>query len=122
MNNPNSEPHEVTIRLTPAQRSALECAGLDMAEADEPGLLALRDAWSADTLTVTSDTYAAVLDGLTDRCNAEDAQADEQHDAKARGACTALCNLSARLIRLRRPDRMRGDDDGVEYADPRDAR
>lgn len=117
------EPVEAVIRLTPAQRSALECAGLELAPFDdEPGLRALRAAWSGDELVVTPDTLDAILSGLTDCCNAEDAQADEHGDAKARGACAALCNLSAKISRLRRPDRISGDDDGVEYGDPRDVR
>jgi hypothetical protein len=129
MNNPNSEPRVVTIRLTPAQRSALECAGLDLPDDQlNDGELAVRYAWNRNDFDVREDTIDAVMDGLTDLCNAEDAIATEQGDGtvmgrKARGACEALCNLSRKVQALREPNpRQRGDDDGVEYDDPREVR
>jgi hypothetical protein len=121
MTNPNSEPKTTTIRLTDPQRSALECAGLD--DATEPGLIALFEAWDGrNTLDVTPDTLEAIMDGLIDRINAEDAQAEEQHDRKARGACNALECLSRRLGQLRRPERERNEDDGQTYGHPSEAR
>jgi hypothetical protein len=85
------------------------------------GERALLHAWSGSDFYVTPDTIDAIMDGLIDRINAEDAQATEQRDPKARGACTALDNLSRKVAALRDPNpRAKGDDDGVEYADPRD--
>lgn len=133
MNNPNSEPTVRTIRLTPAQRSALECAGLDMiADGDtDPewaGLIAVAAAWGGDDFDVTPDTIDAVMRGLTDLQNNEDATAiefdgDERCRRKAIGARTALEHLSAKVSALRDGDpREKGDDDGADYGDPRDER
>lgn len=123
MTNPNSEPRVTTIRLTDAQRSALECAGLELTEPDEAGLLALREAWDGrNEIDVTADTLEAILDGLTDRINAEDALAEEEHNLAARNACRALENLSRRICQLRRPEREKGDDDGLTYGHPQEAR
>ncbi len=115
------EPVETIIRLTPAQRSALECAGLDLIQDDDDEMVAVRDAWSGGDFVVRDDTIDAILSGLIDMINAEDTVAIEQNDRKARGACTALGNLHRQIVRLRYPNpRTKGDDDGVEYADPRD--
>lgn len=132
MTNPNHEPRVVTIRLTTAQRSALECAGLDMiADSDtDPewrGLIAVAAAWSGNDFDVTPDTINAVMVGLTDLQNNEDATADNIGDAdcrrKALGARTALENLSEKVAALReRNPRQRSDDDGVEYGHPKEAR
>jgi len=123
MTNPNSEPRVTTIRLTDAMRSALECAGLELADASETGLIALRDAWDGrNALDVTADTLEDIQSGLIDRINAEDALAEEEHNRAARAACRALENLSRRLGQLRRPERERNEDDGQTYGHPSEAR
>jgi hypothetical protein len=110
-------------RLTPAQRSALECAGLHV-EPLTPGERALRDAWSGNLLHVEPEDLDAVIDGVNDRSNAEDEAADHGIPG-ARGASTALTNLAQALMRIRRSfecERVRGDDDGLEYGHPSEAR
>lgn len=93
-----------TIQLTSAQRSALECAGLDYREGDVRLAceIALRAAWDGPTLTVTPQNYAEVLEGICERSNAEDGQHKAQGDERARRASVALTNIAARVIRLRR--------------------
>jgi hypothetical protein len=95
------------IKLTPAQRSALECAGLDYFDRDalDRGERALADAWTGRYLEITPETIDAIIDGLTDRANAEDDLAgmpDCGSARSARGACAALTNLSRKVMDLRR--------------------
>lgn len=87
----------MTIILTTAQRSALECAGLDMAETATERILA--DAWRGTRLVVTNETRDALFEAVNDRSNAEDAQAIEQRDVYARRAARALENLASKILR-----------------------
>lgn len=92
-----------TLTLTPAQVSALECAGLDLDDL-EPSEVMVRDAWTGRRLTVTHATRDALADALHDLANAEDAQAEEQGDQAARGASLALTNLAGKVRRARGAD------------------
>ena len=90
-----------TIRLTAAQRSALECAGLEMPEPDQ---IALALAWQGrDVLDVTAETKDAIVAALTELANGEDALAEQTDDRDvrrgARGACAALGKLSLKVAR-----------------------
>lgn len=111
-----------TVKLTDAMRSALECAGLDLGDDHlTDGERAVRDAWDRATLDVEPDTYAAIVSGLTDCVNRESDAAEDKAPG-ARAACTALDRLLAKVQRLERPEREKGEDDGQEYGHPREAR
>lgn len=90
----------ITIRLTAAQRSALECAGLELAE-DGPEVV-LRAAWQGDRLVFDVRDREALFDALNDRSNAEDAQAEEQRDRYARQAARSLAAVASRVLRAGR--------------------
>lgn len=85
------------IRLTPAQVSALECAGLDL-EPLSDGERAVLAAWEGHSFVVRSDTVDDIQTGLTELANSEDYVAENRGDRGARGACRALCNLSDRVF------------------------
>lgn len=111
----------ITLTLSAAQRSALECAGLSF-EPLSAGERALRDAWTMpNLLEVEAADLDLVIAGLNDRANAEDENADNGI-AGSRRAEKALTALAQALSRRRPSGRSKGDDDGVEYADPRDER
>lgn len=89
----------VTLRLTSAQQSALECAALD--DEDSPVLLA---AWDGQgSLGLDAADARALLRELIDLTNseddiAEDRTRDPEERSGARGARLALQNLSTRLL------------------------
>lgn len=89
----------VTLRLTSAQQSALVCAALD--DEDSPVLLA---AWDGQgSLALDADRIQALRSELVDLTNseddiAEDRRRDPAERSGARGARTALQNLSTRLL------------------------
>ena len=89
----------ITLHLTPAQQSALECAALD--DADSPILLA---AWDGQgSLALDAANARALLRELIDLTNseddiAEDRTRDPEERSGARGARMALQNLSTRLL------------------------
>lgn len=89
----------VTLHLTPAQQSALECAALD--DEDSPVLLA---AWDGQgSLALDAADERALLCELIDLTNseddiAEDRTRDPEERSGARGARLALQNLSTRLL------------------------
>jgi hypothetical protein len=87
-----------TIKLTAAQRSALECAGLDWQ--DETDGLVLR-AWSGRSLRFEVAGAEDLASALNELSNSEDASAEywrERSEARlaksAAGASMALANLS----------------------------
>jgi hypothetical protein len=93
-----------TLRLTAAQLSALECAGLEERADDlEPDEQILRAAWRGRQLEVTDATREAIFRALTDRSNAEDADAQQRADAairrQAAGAAAALANLASAVLK-----------------------
>lgn len=86
-------------RLTSAQQSALECALLD--DEDTPVLLAAWDGQGA--LFLDAANVAPLVRELIDLTNseddiAEDRSRDPAERSGARGARTALQNLSTRLL------------------------
>ena len=85
------------IRLSVAQLSALECAGIDE---EFPALL---KAWQGCYLVFEPAEADAISSELTDRSNGEDAAAEQASDPamrrQARGASIALGNLSSRILR-----------------------
>lgn len=89
----------VTLHLTSAQQSALECAALD--DEDSPVLLA---AWDGQgSLALDATDARALLRELIDLTNSEDDIAedrlrDPEERSGARGARRALQNLSTRLL------------------------
>lgn len=86
----------MTIRLTTAQRSALECAGLDLLY---DGADALIDAaWNGrGDFVVTNETRNALVSALHEMSNAEDYVAERDGDRAARGASTALWHLARKI-------------------------
>lgn len=89
----------VVLRLTSAQQSALECALLD--DEDTPVLLAAWDGQGA--LFLDAANVAPLVRELIDLTNseddiAEDRSRDPAERSGARGARTALQNLSTRLL------------------------
>ena len=89
----------VRLKLTEPQRSALECSHL--AEDPEPEELSLLGAWELDPnelhfMKADRDEIAAAL---TELANCEDGQAEALGDRAARGACVALTNLAAKVLR-----------------------
>lgn len=100
----------IRIRLTNAQTSALECAGLEHSDdlVDEESLrddlAILSSSWNRDkrTLTVTDETRESLWRALNDRSNAEDAAAEEDDDAEmrtfARRASRSLASLGSRVL------------------------
>jgi hypothetical protein len=65
------------VRITEAQYSALECAGLDEA-ALTPTERALKEAWlGTHLLTLRPETLKPILSALTDAINSEDACAED---------------------------------------------
>lgn len=90
------------VRLTPAQASALECAGLE--EPLVAGHALIARAWDGDRrLAVCFGDVDALFEGLTDLANAEDASAEMATDVQmaklARSASRSLTALSGRVIR-----------------------
>jgi hypothetical protein len=90
----------ISILLTTAQRSALECAGLDRDDEEERPLL---DAWKGARLQFDAKDRDAVWTAVTLCANAEDGAA-ETLDApdmvrSARGAALALCNLARKVAK-----------------------
>ena len=84
---------DYTIKLTKAQRSALECradGGLD--EVTER-------CWKGRTLEFYEHEAAELWMELIEAANAEDAQATQNNDAAARGASLALSNLATKVSR-----------------------
>lgn len=99
MNNAATINDTIVVRLTDAQRSALECSGIDLDD-ESPELLA---AWNgASVLRANRATINALCGEITDVANSEDDIALRETDPEmrrlARGARTALTNL-ARNIR-----------------------
>lgn len=88
----------ITIKLTDAQQSALECGMLT--EDDDPLLFA---AWSEDGthLRFSENDLPLVLAELIDLVNAEDAANNGNPDAGNRGARLALNNLYSKVKALR---------------------
>jgi hypothetical protein len=90
----------VEVRLAAAQQSALECAGLDLADSDD-GLL--REAWDrgARALRFAASQREHVSIALTELANAEDDSAERDRDNEtrkyARGARDALTNLARKV-------------------------
>ena len=99
----------ISIRLTPAQRSALECSwveapGSEPAPYDTHAELVMRAAWSRlGWLDVPEPDAKHVWRELIDLCNSEDGIAcDDAVDAEsrrmARGASLALGNLATKVL------------------------
>lgn len=96
-----TQAEQVRVKLSPAQRSALECR-------DGGGLDLLTDAaWGAraDYLEFAAVVTDALADELTEACNAEDGQAEEPNtDAEsrrfARDASRALGSLAAKVRKM----------------------
>jgi hypothetical protein len=89
--------------LTPAQRSALECAGLEAPDGPKETALAL--AWKGgNALDYADADRDAIFEALTDLSNAEDAFAeDTSQDAEmrkhARRAARSLGAIASRVLR-----------------------
>jgi hypothetical protein len=109
MSLPHRSVDHATVALTVAQRSALECAGLELAELlplddeDAGDAALLLSAWNGATRFRFADVDRdAVIGALIRAANSEDATAEDAKDAdsrrRARGACAALSNL-ARVVR-----------------------
>jgi hypothetical protein len=90
----------VSIRLTRAQRSGLECAGLDVLSDPTPAEAALADAWCGSRLVVSEANRDLLFEAVNDRSNAEDA-AGQDGDALAARAAKALGNLASKIVRIR---------------------
>ena len=88
------------LRLTLAQVSALECAGLDQPEG--PAEVTLAAAWRGRVLEVTDATRDALFEAVNDRSNAEDAQAEQTGDIFARRAARSLSALASAVLRAGR--------------------
>lgn len=92
-----------TLKLTAAQRSALECAGLGYAPVWDRyarGEALLLAGWRRNTLRLPRSAHARelVLDALIERSNAEDAHAYYGGGGAAeRGAALALSNLANKI-------------------------
>lgn len=93
---------QVTVKLTLAQRSALECAGLDIDGCDEDEdaqqsmLLA---SWHGNVITFEPLNREIILRAITVCENSEDHFAFHHGDRGARGARTALSNLYTKIRR-----------------------
>lgn len=88
----------ITIRLTDAQRSALECAGLEPGAADlTPEDQLLRRVWHGSRLVFDPAERDAVWSAINERSNAEDGQAEETGDPFARRAAKSLANLLPKI-------------------------
>jgi hypothetical protein len=88
----------MTIKLTDAQVSALECSGLEELHPEfDADLFVLREAWKGQTLVVTADTRDALFSALIDRANAESETPDA--DVFARRAARSLGTLASRVLR-----------------------
>lgn len=91
---------ETAVRLTDAQASALECAGLDLSADDlEPEERLLAAVWQGNKLRFQESERDTVHRALINLSNAEDAMAnDDNRDTlsrrHARGAAQALSNLA----------------------------
>ncbi len=82
----------VVVRLTKAQRTALQCAGLELA--CEPSERALAAAWDGGTTLRFERSQSELINrALTDASNAEDYCAETTGDRAARGAALALANI-----------------------------
>ena len=98
---------ETVLRLTPSQRSALECAGLEPSVRDGDSDELVARAWFRPTtlayFTVTPETRERLASALTALANAEDDNAIRAGDPatrrQARGACVALSNLATAVAR-----------------------
>lgn len=87
----------ITIKMTPAQVSAIECSGI--LETDEPYFPGIIE---GNKMMFCEEARQDVSDFLTTLANAEDGIAeDKAEDATMRGfarrACSALCNLQQKL-------------------------
>lgn len=96
-----SEP--VWIRLSSAQRSALECAGL---MDDDPEDRVLLEAWChPNKLAVTGQTRDQLYSALNALSNSEDGLAQVERDPSlrryARLAAGTLATLAGKVLRLR---------------------
>jgi hypothetical protein len=93
------EAAQITVRLTSAQRSALECRPMD--EEDTPLLCRT---WYGGHLRFRPADADALIREIHEESNAEDGQAEQRgmdrESAKfARAACRALSNLAAKVRR-----------------------
>jgi hypothetical protein len=90
----------MVLRLTDATVSALECAGLDIAETVAETALAA--AWQGRTLTVTRESRDMLFEVLNDLSNSEDAAAIDgpiEMRKYARRASLSLGALASRVLR-----------------------
>lgn len=92
----------ITIWLTDAQVSALECSGVEEEPKDHIDQVVSR-AWDMDVLRFMPESQEELFAALTELSNAEDAQAQQETDnqarAQARGAAKALQNLASKVLR-----------------------
>lgn len=97
-----------SIRLTDAQWSAIECAGILDSDPEtlSSGENILRLSLYARQLTVSVTCREAIAEALTELANSEDALAEDTRKTDpatsrlARRACIALTKLQDRVIRL----------------------
>jgi hypothetical protein len=94
-----------TVKLTAAQVSALECAGLDEATP------MITKAWTTRTaLAVDPADLDALVQELTEASNSEDASAQDTTDPtmrrQAAGAAAALGNLAGKVRRVKQTAAM----------------
>ena len=89
------------VRITEAQLSALECAGL-FEVPDGPDEAALAAAIDGRRLVVTNETREALVSALIELCNGEDAIAEDASRGRderrfARAATRSLTNLIEKI-------------------------
>ena len=98
----STDPTAMTVRLTPAQQSALECA--DICDDETPVLVRT---WHGGRLRFLPADANALASEITEAANSEDGQAEERRTdpetaRDCRAACRALTNLAAKVRRSAR--------------------
>lgn len=90
----------ITVRLTDAQISAFECAGMEPGADDlTPEDQLLQRVWQGSRLVFDPADRDAVWFAVCERSNAEDGQAEETGDPLARRAAKTLANLLTKINR-----------------------
>lgn len=90
------------VRLTDAQQSALECAGLGETERYGDELATLAAAWKGRTLVVSAETRDTLFSELTDLSNGEDEDAQRTGNQFAARASRSLAAVASKVLRIER--------------------
>jgi hypothetical protein len=91
----------ITIRLTEAELSALECAGLGEFDDNDRSAVIIQ-AWQGRSLAFDEADRDALWTLINDLSNSEDESNDRKPDAYARRASRALARLASMVLLGRR--------------------